>query len=68
MADKKDKKPRRVGKRAAAKQKEAEGAPAVQEIVEKTDKIAIDNNRSSTGVLTSEKNSRDVKVNPFDVD
>ncbi len=60
MADKKDKKPRRVGKRAAAKQKEEGGA--VQEIVEKTDKIAIDNNRSSTGVLTSEKNSRDIKV------
>jgi ATP-binding cassette subfamily F protein 2 len=68
MADKKEKKPRRVGKRAAAKQKESEGAPAVQEIVEKTDKIAIDNNRSSTGVLTSEKNSRDVKVSYFHVD
>jgi ATP-binding cassette, subfamily F, member 2 len=59
MVDKKDKKPRRVGKRAAAKAKE-DGE--VQDIVQKTEKVQIDNNRSSSGVLTSEKNSRDIKV------
>lgn len=54
--EKKEKKPRRVGKR----NKEA----SVENITEAAAKVALDNNRSSTGVLTSEKNSRDVKVIP----
>ncbi|KAJ3272290.1 hypothetical protein HDV01_005829 [Terramyces sp. JEL0728] len=52
--EKKEKKPRRVGKR----NKDA----SVENITEAAAKVALDNNRSSTGVLTSEKNSRDVKI------
>ena len=54
-AEKKEKKPRRVGKRAAAKENDVE---AVAKSISNIDL----NNRSSSGVLTSEKNSRDVKV------
>lgn len=50
----KEKKARRVGKR---QQKEV-----IEELSESAQKLNLENNRSSTGVLTSEKNSRDVKV------
>ena len=52
--DKKDKKPRRIGKR----NKEA----SVEDITASAEKVDLGNNRSSTGVLTSEKNSRDIKI------
>lgn len=53
----KEKKVRRVGKRNKDGAKDA-----VAELSESAQKINLDNNRSSTGVLTSEKNSRDIKV------
>jgi ATP-binding cassette subfamily F protein 2 len=52
-----DRKAKRAAKRkekAAANGEEVETIPV--------EKLKIDNNRSSTGVLTSEKNSRDVKI------
>lgn len=64
----KEKKPRRVGKRAAAKAEAAAGEsgsnvdPAMKSLTKSAEKLNLENNRSSTGVLTSEKNSRDVKV------
>jgi hypothetical protein len=55
----KEKKTKRVGKRAAAK---AAAEDPLADLSESTQKLNLENNRSSTGVLTSEKNSRDVKV------
>lgn len=54
-ATEKPKRERRIGKRSQAKE---EAAPPTAEM----GKMALDNNRSSTGVLTSEKSSRDVKI------
>ncbi|KAI8902200.1 P-loop containing nucleoside triphosphate hydrolase protein [Globomyces pollinis-pini] len=54
--EKKEKKPRRVGKR------NRDANASVEDITNSSSKLAIENNRSSTGVLTSEKNSRDIKI------
>lgn len=66
---------RRVGKRAAAKAAEsgaatpAEGsstgggmAGSIDALAAEASRLALENNRSSTGVLTSQKDSRDIKV------
>ncbi|KAI8904386.1 P-loop containing nucleoside triphosphate hydrolase protein [Gorgonomyces haynaldii] len=61
--EKKEKRERRVGKRQQAKM--AAEAGDDQELSQQTSQIDINknsNNRSSTGVLTSEKNSRDIKI------
>ena len=47
------------GKKAKAA---AAAANGVEEVTAQVGKIKIENNRSATGVLTSEKNSRDIKV------
>lgn len=48
-------KTKRVGRRAANKKEK-------DSLADKVKDLAIDNNRTSTGVLTSEPNSRDVKI------
>ncbi|KAJ3055837.1 hypothetical protein HK097_009040 [Rhizophlyctis rosea] len=57
--------PPRGGKREP-KGKKAKAAAAngngVEEVTAQVGKIKIENNRSATGVLTSEKNSRDIKI------
>lgn len=37
----------------------------IDTLVKSTEKIKIENNRSATGVLTSQKDSRDIKVCSF---
>jgi ATP-binding cassette subfamily F protein 2 len=54
MTDKKEKKPRRVGKRALAKEEDLN-------LAKEASNMSI-SDRATTGVLTSEKSSRDVKI------
>ncbi|KAJ3036999.1 hypothetical protein HDV00_002131 [Rhizophlyctis rosea] len=48
------------GKKAKATAAAANGS--VEELAKDVGKVKIENNRSATGVLTSEKNSRDIKI------
>ena len=71
--EKKEKRERRVGKRAAAKAEaaKAENGEEVENLSQQASQMDLNdaaNNRSSTGVLTSEKSSRDIKVSRFYLD
>ncbi|KND03996.1 ATP-binding cassette family ATPase ARB1 [Spizellomyces punctatus DAOM BR117] len=65
MPPKGDKKAERAAKRAerAAGRKAKNGS--VEDITNGVDTLAIDNNRVSSGVLTSQKDSRDVKIESY---
>lgn len=60
----KPKRERRVGKRAALKAEAEASGMSLEDIAmaKQASNMSLDNNRSSTGVLTSEKSSRDVKI------
>eukprot|EP00842_Homolaphlyctis_polyrhiza_P006982 jgi/Hompol1/873/HPOL_004036-RA len=64
-----ERKAKRETKRAGKKDakdgkdgKDAEAGASVDSLAEGVSSVKLDNNRSSTGVLTSEKSSRDVKI------
>ena len=57
-----DRKAKRLQKKA---EKSGEDLTASTELSTEMAKVKLDNNRSSTGVLTTEKNSRDVKIERY---
>ncbi|KAJ3290528.1 hypothetical protein HK104_006706 [Borealophlyctis nickersoniae] len=60
-------KEKRVSKAAQARKAKAAAAKgiSVEEVTAEVGKVTLDNNRNATGVLTSEKRSRDIKIESY---